>query len=59
MEGEKMTPEEFAKAMEEIDEEWDAEERHIKADELMARVLAELGYGKGAGIFEMMNKYYA
>jgi hypothetical protein len=59
-----MTPEEFAKKMDEIangdmGKYADEEIRHPMADDLMVKLLKELGYEKGAEIFENMNKWYA
>lgn len=60
-----MTPEEFARKMNEItyhvDDEgyFDEEVAHVKADNLMMEVLASLGYGEGVHIFDDMPKYYS
>ena len=53
-----MTPEEFARRMQEIDS-GDPETSHREADELMARVLRELGYGAGVDVFDNMSRWYA
>ena len=60
-----MTPEEFAKQMQEIKdsaEESDdvkTESDHIKQDALMCQVLTELGYNEGVNIFNDTEKWYA
>lgn len=60
-----MTPEEFARGMDQItyyvnDEGWfDEEMAHVKADDLMMKVLTSLGYGEGVRIFDDMPKYYS
>ncbi len=65
-----MTPEEFKTHMENIsknvmeldDQNPDMpsmiEVAHIKADELMCKILIELGYKEGVDIFKRMEKYY-
>jgi hypothetical protein len=55
----KMTPEEFAEAMRSIEKDSDVESRHSKADNLMMKVLRELGYTKGIKIYQRMDKWYA
>ena len=56
-------PGEFEKLMREIadsaDREWDYEESHIKADDLMCRTLEQLGYGAGTKVFREMGKWYS
>lgn len=37
----------------------DPEEAHVRADELMCKVLKEMGYGAGVSVFEDMKKEYA
>ena len=62
-----MTPEEFAKEMQTIrdefiddDRDWnDLEDVHAAMDELMAEVLRSLGYVEGVTIFENTDKWYA
>lgn len=54
-----MTTLEFAQKMREISKYGDIEESHGKADDLMCRLLRELGYGDGIDIFEAMDKWYA
>ena len=54
-----MTPEEFKKAMQKIDDRGDKEYGHMEADELMCDLLEELGYGEGVDIFRQMSKWYA
>lgn len=59
MEGEKMTPEEFKKEMQKIADEYGTEDGHIEADDLMIKLLKELGYEEGAEIFDRMYKWYS
>jgi len=55
-----MTPEEFAEKMAAIiDNHGDLEGRHYAADELIIGLLRELGYGKGADLFDETEKWYA
>lgn len=54
-----MTPTEFEEEMRKIWERWGTEEAHRQADELLCRVLAELGYDKGVEIFRKAAKWYA
>ena len=56
-----MTPEEFADRMEELfpGNDYDQEISHGMADVLMCRLLIELGYGEGVGIFIESEKWYA
>lgn len=54
-----MTPEEFAGKMEWIRRGGDIEVMHAEADELMAQMLVELGYGEGVAIFKAMERWYA
>ena len=53
-----MTPKEFIDAMQVIAQynDNDPEAAHSEADGLMCRVLKQLGYGAGVGVFEDMNK---
>ena len=53
-----MTPEEFHEAMISL-ETGDTECDHVNADELMCKVLNELGYEGGVKVFETMPKWYA
>lgn len=55
------TPEEFKHEIEEIIETEcrDEETSHVRMDELMRRVLTELGYGEGIILFENQPKWYA
>ena len=55
------TPEEFTRLMRDAltllgD---DKEVLHERMDDLMAKVLTELGYGEGVAIFESTEKWYA
>lgn len=55
-----MTPEQFADAMREIAKNsGDTEMAHGDADDLLCKVLTQLGYGEGVKIFEEMDKWYA
>lgn len=54
-----MAPEEFERKMLEIFANDDTESNHIKADQLLCEVLAQLGYEKGVTIFENAPKWYA
>lgn len=49
----------FANEMRRIDRDNDTEMRHILADELMCKLLRELGYGEGVDIFEKMSLWYS
>ena len=64
-----LTPEEFAKAMEDISDKlvnppkdrpyYDEEDVHIEMDDLMCDLLRSFGYGDGVDIFENTDKWYA
>lgn len=58
-----MTPEEFAKAMQEIYDrekyDSDTEGAHWDADKLMCDLLEKLGYTEGVEIYRNMPKWYA
>lgn len=61
-----MTPEEFRDAMYEIIKKnisykygYDAEYGHVDMDNLMCKLLRDLGYGEGVSIFETTDKWYA
>jgi hypothetical protein len=58
-----MTPEEFYNKMLELHakeiEDGDTETTHYEADELMCKVLTELGYGAGVEKFREIYKWYA
>ena len=56
---EQYTPERFKEKMAEIAKDDDTELRHIWADDLMAVVLSQLGYGEGIKIFVDMGKWYS
>lgn len=49
----------FANEMRRIDRNNFPEVAHILADELMCKLLRELGYGEGVDIFEKMDKWYS
>ncbi len=55
-----MTPEEFEKAVSEIEKHsgWDIEMSHAKADVLLCKVLREAGYEAGVDIYEKLGKWY-
>lgn len=55
-----MTPAEFKLEMESIELLYDADKEvaHIKADELMCKLLITLGYTKGVVVFDEMEKEY-
>jgi hypothetical protein len=55
-----MTPDEFAAEMESIAKlkGIDSEERHCKADSLVAQALQDLGYDDGIQIYTFMEKGY-
>lgn len=54
-----ITPKEFKKQMEEINE-WDyTEDRHIYADKLMCDVLIQHGYSEGVEVFRKMELWYS
>ena len=56
-----ITPEEFAKRMQEIGDRYsgDEETSHSMMDDLMCNLLIELGYGEGIDIFDHTSKWYA
>lgn len=55
-----MSVEDFAKEMEAIAAlDSDPEKAHVRADDLMCRVLRGLGYGEGIDIFNDIEKWYA
>jgi hypothetical protein len=58
---EKMTPEEFAAAMEQVfwDLAYDIEAAHWEADRLLCKMLRELGYDEGVDVFEEVKKFYS
>lgn len=49
----------FANEMRRINRNNDTEMAHILADELMCKLLRELGYDEGVDIFEQMDKWYS
>ena len=55
------TPDQFYIQMQKIREELggDEEVAHARMDDLMCRVLAELGYRDGVGVFDKQDKWYA
>ena len=57
----KMTPKEFAKEMAKLtaDKDGDFERAHGQMDDLMCKLLKELGYKEGIKIFEEQDKWYA
>lgn len=58
-----MSPKEFEEKMKELeqdeDENGDTEEVHRCMDDLMCKVLSELGFGEGVKIFYRTYKWYA
>ena len=54
-----MSPEKFRLEMIFAFKSGDTEADHGKADDLMCKLLTELGYGEGVKIFESMKKWYA
>lgn len=56
-----MTATEFENEMKKIQEQYngDIELVHYYMDELMAKLLKKLGYGKGIKVFESQRKWYA
>lgn len=56
-----MTPEEFKERMKKICEssDYNTEDRHVFADDLMCELLRSLGYGDGVEIFEAAPKWYS
>lgn len=55
-----ITAAEFERKMREIAEiKHDDEGRHMKADDLLCKVLKSLGYEKGVEIYESIGKWYA
>lgn len=49
----------FVNEMRRINRDDDTEMAHILADELMCKLLRELGYNEGVEIFEKMGKWYS
>lgn len=49
----------FANEMRRIGRDNGTEMAHILADELMCKLLRELGYGEGVDIFKKMDKWYS
>lgn len=54
-----MTPEEFEKQMLKLQKNGDEEERHMKMDNLICKLLIKLGYEEGINIFKNTKKWYA
>ena len=54
-----MTPEEFAKKMEDLTLTPGLENRHMQADDLMCEILCSMGYQKGVDIYKDMDKWHA
>lgn len=55
-----MSPKDFEEKMQELaDREFDEETRHVAMDELMCKVLIQLGYDKGVDIFDHTEKWYS
>ncbi len=49
----------FTNEMRRINRNNNTEKTHILADELICKLLRELGYGEGVDIFEQMYKWYS
>jgi len=56
-----MTPQEFADKIRAIEETHggDNEAMHSEADDLMCKLLREMGYGEGIAIYEEWTRWYA
>lgn len=54
-----MTCEEFTAKMLKLQQMKDVEYRHKTMDELMCKLLRQLGYGDGIAVFEKTSKWYA
>ena len=56
-----MNPQEFYEKMIDIRNQYDTDEEiaHEEMDDLMCKVLTELGYGDGVLVFEDTHKLYA
>lgn len=56
-----MTPIEFEKEMKKLQKKYkhDTEELHWSMDDLMMKVLIDLGYDKGVNIFTQQEKWYS
>ena len=52
-------PEGFAKIMRAVTNDKDPESSHPLADELMAALLRDLGYGEAMDIYAAMPRWYA
>ena len=62
----KYGPEDFAKAMKDIENKYEGEEKsisveemHREMDELLCKTLRNLGFGEGIDIYEQNPKWYA
>jgi hypothetical protein len=55
---EAISPEEFKDKMQQCIDCPDAEEGHVKADELMMEVLESLGYNEGVDLFRDNMKFF-
>lgn len=54
-----MTPENFAAAMTELSFIEDKERRHGAMDDLLCKLLSELGYQDGVDVFNRVDKWYS
>lgn len=54
-----MTPEEFTTVMLNLQYMKDIEVRHKVMDDLMCKILCQLGYGDGIDVFKKTPKWYA
>ena len=56
----KITPEEFKNRMISLSSnEYNEEDEHIDADNLMCDILKEFGYEEGVNVFYKMDKWYS
>lgn len=54
-----ISPKEFAEQMREIAKERDTAYCHVWMDELMVKVLNQLGYEEGTKVFDSTMKWYS
>lgn len=54
-----LTPKDFADKMRELDQNDNVETKHILADNLIIKLLVQLGYQDGAKVFQDMAKWYS
>ena len=51
--------EEFCEQMKALQDEWDIEEAHGKADDILCEVLRKLGYNRIVDLYEKIDKWYS